>query len=164
MNTLIRLHITQLEQGSTVLLDVSTAVPRAGLQLDQPLVHDLQKRWIDLLHDVLQLMGIRCQVVHLYERLQEITGEIQLKVWSTTAHLTDMCSPRCLRTRSTAGLHPSEFWRRRMCCWRRLRIRSLGSIPRRKKTSLGITRNQERLMGKGIMHRRSIYASTRNLS
>lgn len=67
VNTLIRLHITQLgiragvrsgPPSGTVLFDVSTAVTRAGLQLDQLLVHDLQKRRIDLLHDVLQLMGI----------------------------------------------------------------------------------------------------------
>ncbi len=99
------------------------------------------------------------------KRSQRKFTEVQLKVWSTTAHLTDMCSPRCLRTRSTAGLHPSEFWRRRTCCWRRLHIRSLGSIPRRKrKRHLVLQEIRRGWWENASRHRRTIFASTKNLS
>lgn len=54
---------------SSSLLDVTTAVPHAGLQFYEPLVHVLQNWRIHLLHNVLQLVWVWRQVVHLYERL-----------------------------------------------------------------------------------------------
>lgn len=51
-------------------LDVAAAVALAGLELDEPLVHRLQDGRVRLLHHVLQLVGVRRQVVHFYKRLR----------------------------------------------------------------------------------------------
>lgn len=55
--------------GVSSLLDVTAAVAHTGLELYEPLVHRLQDGRVHLLHDVLQLVGVRRQVIHFYERL-----------------------------------------------------------------------------------------------
>lgn len=55
---------------SDCLFDVAAVVGDTRLQLYEPLVHRLQDVGVHLLHDVLQLVGVRGQVVHLDKRLR----------------------------------------------------------------------------------------------
>lgn len=63
------LRVWQLLEAKS-LLDVTAAGALTGLELYEPLVHRLQDGWIHLLHNVLQLVRVRRQVIHFYERLQ----------------------------------------------------------------------------------------------
>lgn len=59
-------HFRQ-RSSQTSSLDAAAAVALAGLQHYEPLVHHLQDGRIHFLHDVLQLVGVRFQVVHFYK-------------------------------------------------------------------------------------------------
>lgn len=54
-------------QRMELVLAVAATVANARLELDEPLVHGLQESRVHLLHNVLQLVGVRGQVVHLHE-------------------------------------------------------------------------------------------------
>lgn len=64
-----------MELVASSSLDVTAAVARTGLELYEPLVHRLQDGRIHRLHDVLQLVGVRRQVVHFYKRLGDTTED-----------------------------------------------------------------------------------------
>lgn len=116
------------------LLDVPAAGALTGLELYEPLVHRLQDGRIHVLHDVLQLVRVRRQVIHFYERLQTQRD----RDWAFVPTKRLACGPpdcrvvqlpRCLRTRSIVGcVRRQGSAHRRRCCCRHLRTRSLGNI------------------------------------
>lgn len=126
-------HFRQLSQ--TTSLDVAAAFALAGLELYEPLVHHLQDGRIHFLHDVLQLVGVRFQVVHFYKWLGGGgKGELLFKQNNSPPPFPNRRIPRCLQTRSTAGSGCGRgSWRRRRCCCRRPHTRSLGNIAGPKK-------------------------------
>lgn len=126
-------HFRQ-RSSQTSSLDAAAAVALAGLQHYEPLVHHLQDGRIHFLHDVLQLVGVRFQVVHFYKWLEGEGGGQQrwasvFKLNNSPPPFPNRPIPHCLQTRSTAGSGCCRgSWRRRRCCCRRPHTRSQGNI------------------------------------